>query len=95
MAVVTERLKAGEGYFLLLTEPCVHKGKLLGKPRQSNCFPNEGNEKQRAVIVTDKSVIATEVKELTTKDCIAITVRIGGKEVLIISFYCDINKKIP
>ena len=68
MTYQVESLKGISKYILLLSEPSMRQGKLVGKPRGAQLFPRCGDEKQRAVIILDRTIVGTEIVELTTKD---------------------------
>ena len=82
MTHVVEGLGSVDGYVLLLTEPSMNKIRLMGATRRAQIFPRNWEANQRAAIVMDKNVIATEISELTTKDCVAVLARLAHKEVL-------------
>jgi hypothetical protein len=95
MTHLVGKLDGRKGYVLLLSEPNIKNKKLQQAPRGSVVYPSVFAEKQRVCLVASKGLLATEVVELTSRDCVAVACRISGKDSLLVSFYCDIQGSIP
>ena len=89
-----QSMQGKSSYVCILSEPNVYNKRVTNIPGDSECFPVQGHEKQRACILVNKELVATEISEFTTKDSVVVMIRTSGLDFLIVSFYCDIKEEL-
>ena len=80
-----------ESYIALITEPYCFKYKLSIPPKKSVVIPNKKSGQPRAAIFCSNNLLMTELSQLNHRDMAIGLIKLDGKEVMIISLYCDIK----
>ena len=76
----------------LLTEPYVCYGKVVNIPQ--GCRVHADSDSPRAAIIYDKLLNFTGLPQFTSKDCSAGILKAKDRDILLVSYYFDINKPI-
>ena len=79
---------------MLISEPNVYKGKVMGRAANTRVFPQNMDTKQRAVIIASRGIMGTEIAELSTKYCVTVLVTGNEGKLLLTSFYMDIKERV-
>ena len=80
-----------ESYIALITEPYCYKYKLSIPPKKSTIIPTKRTGQPRAAIFCSNNLLMTEIAQLSHRDMAVGLIKLDGKEVMIISLYCDIK----
>ena len=81
-----------ETYISLITEPYCYKYKLSIPPKKSVIIPTKRTGQPRAAIFCSNNLLMTELSQLNHRDMAVGLIKLDGKEVMIISLYCDIKE---
>ena len=82
----------------MVTEPYTTHGFITGFSRQHVLVFDRKNKNRnlppRAGIVADKSLGVTAMESWCSRDCAVATVKLHGKQTILVSLYLDINKPV-
>ena len=81
--------KEEENFVCLIQEPYSSRSRIIYQPNSVHKFATKGLA--RAAVYVSKTIPAWFIENLSSKDLVAVQIRIGQQDVLIVSAYMDIT----